>query len=394
LTRQVPPFEPFRAVRFAESLAPEDVTAPPYDVIDADDRAALVARSPENAVVIDLPVEADGPGRYEQAAVTMARWQADGVLVTDPAPTFTVHRMAYVDDGGRPAQTLGVLGALGLEPPGQGILPHEHTTPKAKSDRLDLMRATQAQLSAVWVLSLAGGLSDLLGDLGEPRSRWTDPDGVEHTVWTVTDAARLEAIGSSVASAPVVVADGHHRYETALTYRDEVGGTGGTGAMLAYAVELVEDQLTVRPIHRLLTGLPEGFDLPGALGDRFDVEPERDASLDDLRALATEGLVLVRPGGRAVLLRPRPGAFDGVPDLDSARLSAALEGLPVEVTYQHGVDRVVKAVDGGEAQAGVLVRPATVAQIRANAASGERMPPKTTFFHPKPPTGIVFRDLR
>jgi uncharacterized protein (DUF1015 family) len=343
--------------------------------------------------VIDPPVEADGPGRYDEAAATFERWQRDGVLVTDEAPSFTIHRMAYEDDDGRPAQTLGVLGALGLEDPGTGILPHEHTTKKAKSDRLDLMRATKAQLSAVWVLSLTSGLSDLLTDAGEPLADWTDDDGVTHTVWRVDDADRVAAISAAVASAPVVVADGHHRYETALTYRAEIGGDGPAGAMLTYVVELVDDQLTVRPIHRLVTGIPDGFDLVGALADRFDAGEPVEASVDDLRALAHDSLVLVLPGGQAVALRPRAGAFDGVADLDSARLSAALEGLSVEVTYQHGVDRVVKAVDGGEAQAGVLVRPATVAQIRANAASGERMPPKTTFFHPKPPTGIVFRAV-
>ena len=163
--------------------------------------------------------------------------------------------------------------------------------------------------------------------------------------------------------------------------------------MMTYAVELVDDQLTVRPIHRLLSGLPDGYDLVGALAPSFEAGEPVEASVDDLRALGRDRLVLVLPGGRAVPLRPRAEAFEGVPDLDSARLSAALEGLPVEVTYQHGVDRVVKAVEAGEAQAGVLVRPATVAQIRANAASGERMPPKTTFFHPKPKTGIVFRTV-
>jgi uncharacterized protein (DUF1015 family) len=384
---------PFRGIRFAPTLRPEDVTSPPYDVIDADDRAALVARSPENAVVIDLPDEGDGPGRYEQAAATFARWRAGGVLVTDEEPSFTVHRMTYRDDDGRPAHTLGVIGALELEQPGQGILPHEHTTPKAKSDRLDLMRATRAQLSAVWALSLTAGLSDLLGDLGEPLADWSDEDGVGHTVWRLDDPERMAAIAAAVADTPLVVADGHHRYETALTYRDEVGGAGGSGSMMTYVVELVDDQLTVRPIHRLLDGMPDGFDLLGALAERFEVDDPVEASVDELRALGRAGPVLVLPGGRAVPLRPRPEAFAGVADLDSARLSVALVGLPVEVTYQHGVDRVLKAVESGDAQAGVLVRPATVAQIRANASSGERMPPKTTFFHPKPRTGIVFRDV-
>jgi uncharacterized protein (DUF1015 family) len=374
----MPPFEPFAGIRYASRLRPEDVTSPPYDVIDPDDRAALVARSEHNAVVIDLP----GEGGYADAATTFEAWQRDGVLVTDERPSFTVHRMDYRDDDGRPAHTLGVIGALGLEPPGEGILPHEHTTPKAKSDRLDLMRATRAQLSAVWVLSLASGLSDLLGDLGSPRSEWTDGDGVTHTVWKVDEPERVASISASVASTPVVVADRHHREETALTYPSQVDAPAA-GAMMSYVVELVDDQLTVRPIHRLLSGMPDDFDLTRALSSFYEV---RDGEVP-----GTPTLVL--PGDRRGSLVERPGVFDGTAALDSARLSAALRDLPVEVTYQHGVDRVVKAVDSGEAQAGVLVRPATVAQIRANAAAGERMPPKTTFFHPKPPTGIVFRSV-
>jgi uncharacterized protein (DUF1015 family) len=354
------------------------VTSPPYDVIDADDRSALVARSEHNAVIVDLP----GEGRYDEAAATFAAWQREGVLVADERPSFTVHRMDYRDDEGRPAHTLGVIGALGLEPPGDGILPHEHTTPKAKSDRLDLMRTTRAQLSAVWVLSLASGLSELLGDLGAPRSEWTDGEGVTHTVWRVDEPERVASISSSVAASPVVVADGHHRYETALTYEAEAG-TPASGAMMSYAVELVDDQLTVRPIHRLLSGMADDVDLGRALSSFYDVRDGEDL----------DAATLVLPGDRRAALVERPGVFAAVPDLDSARLSAALKDLPVEVTFQHGVDRVLKAVDSGEAQAGVLVRPATVAQIRANAASGERMPPKTTFFHPKPPTGIVFRDV-
>jgi uncharacterized protein (DUF1015 family) len=186
-----------------------------------------------------------------------------------------------------------------------------------------------------------------------------------------------------VASTPVVVADGHHRYETALTYQGEAG-TPASGSMMTYVVELVDDQLTVRPIHRLLSGMPDDFDLGRALASFYDVREG---------AAAADGPTLVLPGDRRAVLVERPGVFDGTPALDSARLSKALRDVPVEVAFQHGADRVQKAVDSGEAQAGVLVRPATVSRIRANAASGERMPPKTTFFHPKPPTGIVFRSV-
>jgi uncharacterized protein (DUF1015 family) len=203
-----------------------------------------------------------------------------------------------------------------------------------------------------------------------------------------------------VAESPVVVADGHHRYETSLTYRDEQRAAadddaGGAEWVMCYVVELVDDQLTVRPIHRLLSGFPPGFDVEAALAEFF--EPLDTISVDAKTLVAMDevgALALVRPDGSARLLRPRPEAFAGVADLDSSRLTAALQTLPPhEVVYQHGVDNVVQAVRSGDAELGVLLRPASVAQIRANAHTGERMPPKTTFFHPKPKTGLVFRML-
>jgi uncharacterized protein (DUF1015 family) len=395
----VPHFEPFRGVRYDLSRSPvADVTAPPYDVIDPDDRAALVARHPQNVVVIDLPDEADGPDRYTAAARTFAAWQTDGTLLRDDVPTYYAYRMGYRDDLGRPAHTLGVVGALELSRPGEGgILPHERTTPKAKSDRLDLLRATRANLSSVWGLSLTSGLTDLCRTEEAPDADWTDDDGVEHTLWRITDPDRVAAISAAVASSPVVIADGHHRYETSLAYRDErreaEGTGGGADLVMVYVVELVDDELTVRPIHRLLADLPDRFDLEAALAPFFDVSDGGTADAMVLTRMAEAGaLALVRPGGSVALLRPRPEAMADAADLDSARLDVALAALPAHtLTYQHGVDLVGRAVESGRAQYGVLLRPATVAQIDANAHAGERMPPKTTFFHPKPRTGVVFR---
>src|SRR4029450_10879025 len=143
-------------------------------------------------------------------------WAADGVLVTDPAPTFTVYRMSYDDDAGRPRHTTGVIGALELTPPGTDILPHEHTTPKARSDRLDLLRVSRANTSAIWGLSLAKGLTDLLPADNPPDIDVTDETDVRHTVWVVDDPDTLAALSAAVAAQPVVIADGHHRYETSL----------------------------------------------------------------------------------------------------------------------------------------------------------------------------------
>jgi uncharacterized protein (DUF1015 family) len=196
----------------------------------------------------------------------------------------------------------------------------------------------------------------------------------------------------------VVVADGHHRYETSLAYKAEReaadGQAGEAGATLAYIVELVEDELTVHAIHRLVCGLPEGTDLVAALAPWFEEVGSPPADQPVTAAMVEAGcLALVLPD-REVLLRPRPDALADARDLDSSRLDVGLAALPPhELRFQHGVDNVRAAVASGRVQAGVLLRPATVAQIEATAHGGERMPPKTTFFHPKPKTGLVFRSL-
>lgn len=392
-------FEPFPAIRYdlARSNLP-DVVAPPYDVIDDALRAGLAARDPHNSVRIDLPVDEAGTDRYDVARSLLHGWQGESVLVTDERPTFTVYRMGYVDDAGRERHTTGVIGALELSPPGTDILPHEHTTPKAKSDRLDLLRSTRANTSAIWGLSLAKGLTDLLPVDSPPTADFVDDDGVRQTVWVVDDQDTIEAITAAVSSQPVVVADGHHRYETSLAYRGEreaADGTPGLAEMtLAYLVELVEDELTVRAIHRLLTGLPDDFDLIAALDPWFEPVGPPPAGVPVTTAMDEAGaLCVVLPGGE-VLLRPRAEALADARDLDSARLDVAVAALPPhELIFQHGPDNVRAAVSEGRAQAGVLLRPATVAQIDATAHGGERMPPKTTFFHPKPKTGLLFRSL-
>jgi uncharacterized protein (DUF1015 family) len=392
-------FEPFPAIRY--DLARHDlgkVVAPPYDVIDARLRADLAGRDEHNAVRIDLPDEADGADRYAVARCLLRDWLADGTLVADDRPSFTVYRMTASDEDGVERRTTGVIGALELSPPGTDILPHEHTTPKAKSDRLDLLRHCRANLSAIWGLSLAKGLSDLLPVDAPPLAEVVDDDGVHHTVWRIDDEATCTAIAAAVAEHPVVVADGHHRYETSLAYRREReaadGDAGPAAATLAYVVELVEDELTVHAIHRLLGGLPDGLDLVAALEPWFEDlgAPSGDRPLT--RTMVEQGCVTLVLPDREVLLRPGPEALAEARDLDSSRLDLALSALPPhELTYQHGVGNVRAAVASGAAQAGVLLRPATVAQIEATAHGGERMPPKTTFFSPKPRTGLVFRLL-
>jgi uncharacterized protein (DUF1015 family) len=398
----VPRFAPFAGLRYRLATPDlSDVIAPPYDVIAPDEQAALEARSAANAVRVELPRDTDAEGdRYEAAARQLAAWVAEGVLARDEAPSFYLYRMRYDDDAGRPRATTGVIGSLGLEPPGEGdILPHEHTTPKAKSDRLDLLRATRVNLSPVWGLSLTAGLSDLLEPTGRPAARAEDA-GVTHELWRVDDGQRVDAIADAVGRTPVVIADGHHRYEVALAYRAEQGapsapGTDGANGLMAFVVELAEDQLTVQAIHRLISGLPEAFDLVEAMTKWFEpagTVPLDASILDRMDQAATLALVT---GAEARLLRPRPETLAAAGrDLDSSRLDVALRDLPPHVlTFQHGWRQAADAVRVGAAQAAVLLRPATVKQIADTAHQRERMPPKTTFFTPKLATGLVYRPL-
>ena len=398
----VPRFEPFPGIRYDLSkIDIAAVTAPPYDVIDAEQRADLAARDPHNVVAIDLPVGAGDP--YAAAAATFRQWQQEGVLVTD-APAFYIYRMDYTDEAGSPLHTTGVFGALELSKPGEGgILPHEQTTPKAKSDRTNLLQATAANLSAVWGLSPAAGLSDLLVTTDEPDASWQDLEGVTHSFWIVFDPDRIDKISATVASAPVVIADGHHRFETSLAYRDERRRAAGSGVehgeagydtVLTYVVELAEDQLTVQPIHRLISGLPDGFDLREALTSHFVVTPAESADAGLASTIRNQHCLVLVERDRVSLLTPIPEAMVGLRKLDTVRLDAALANLPPhELTFQHGIANINRSIERGEAQAGVLLGSATVKQIVAIAKGGERMPPKTTFFYPKLRTGIVFRSL-
>ena len=222
-------------------------------------------------------------------------------------------------------------------------------------------------------------------------------DGVTHIVERVSDPARVAAICDHVTPHDVLIADGHHRYGVARTYRDEVrAATGRTDSpaelTLAFVGELIVDQLSVEAIHRLYSGVTAG-ELLDTLSQSFDIDSIDPPSPATLAAMEHDGfLTFVGPAGTR-RLTPRPGAFDGVRALDGAYLEHALAGCGVEVTYQHGLDEVVKAVDGGEAAAAVLIRPVTVAEIERTAREGVLMPPKSTFFTPKLRTGFVIRPL-
>jgi uncharacterized protein (DUF1015 family) len=396
-------FLPFPGLRYSRShiRALDDVVCPPYDVISDNERQALEARSPYNVVRLELPHDDSGAAadRYVRARTLLDGWRDGGVLHRDAQPALYGYRMTFTDPSGAPRHTLGVIGALRLEAPGRGILPHEETTPKAKTDRLDLLRATRANLSPIWGLSPHRGLSAAITVPGHPLEHATDDNDVLHELWPIVDPGGVSAIREAVKAEPVLIADGHHRFETALTYRDERARRGAQspddGYVMALIVELSDEQLTVQAIHRLLTDLPPGFDLPAALEDWFDLAPTAPADRTIGARMFEAGALAVLTRGGVWLARPRDlVAKEATHDLDSSRLDLVRQHLPPhQVTYQHGWDNCAAAVAAGQADAAVLLRPSTIEQIAAIGRGGVRMPPKTTFFWPKPRTGMVVREL-
>jgi uncharacterized protein (DUF1015 family) len=390
----VPRFEPFPAIRYAtDELA--SVIAPPYDVLSDADLAALEARSPHNVVHIDVP--RDGEDRYDLAAKTMRAWLDEQVLVIDPEPSFTIYRMRFTDSAGARRDIAGVLGALEVvDLETGGVLPHERTTPEASTDRLDLTRATAANISPVWGLSLSTGLTELLAEPGEALGAVRDA-GVEHLLERVTDPQRIAAIRDKLAADDVLIADGHHRYGVSRSYRDEVReATGRTDTAaeltLAFVNELLEEQLSVEAIHRLYADI-EVADLAGALARSFELTPTDRPSSDTLAAMAMEGFLVLFTREGVWRLEPKPGRFDGVRALDGGWLETALADVALTVIYQHGLDEALYEVDSGRASAAVLIRPVSVAEIERTAREGLLMPPKSTFFTPKLKTGFVIRSL-
>jgi uncharacterized protein (DUF1015 family) len=391
----MPRFEAFCGLGYdATRVDLSTVIAPPYDVIGPEERAQLAERHSANSVRVELP-EPDprsGLDRYANAAHLLAQWQEDGILVRDTTPALYAYRMTSPDGHA----TNGVIGALGVDEASTGsILPHEQTLPKAKSDRLDLLRTTHVNTSPIWGLSLQEGLTERFARGGPPDLEATDDDKVHHELWRIDDPAVVEAVRTAVEGAPVVIADGHHRYETSKNFLAEDPGTAGADAVMALVVELSPEQLEVGPIHRVLSGLPDGLDLVDAFSSWFDVTRAGDSDGRTLAALGeSESLALVLPSG-AWLLSPKDGTPEAAgADLDSSMVALVVAELPDhELSFANSWQDAVAAVESEEAQAAVLLRPVSVEKIAEWAHADRRMPPKTTYFRPKPRTGMIFRPL-
>jgi uncharacterized protein (DUF1015 family) len=410
---------PLRGLRYDPGRFPDltAVVAPPYDVITPAHAETLHARSPYNVVRLILNRE---PDRYRSAAATLREWRARGILVEDAAPGLCFYSQTFEVPGLGRRRRDGVIGALRLETFASGrVRPHERTFAAPKTDRLALLRACGANLSPIFGLVSLPGVTlreRLAGALGGPPAvDLTDDLGVRHQVWRVDDAALVAACAGLVRDETVVIADGHHRYETALAYRDEMRRTHpGAGPdapfefILAYLANLEEPGVVILPTHRIVrSGTAAAVrEVIGGLAHAFaaTIHPPaaRAAFLDELRegpgligcVLPGELVVLRFRGDADRLLAARSPATRRLDvallhDLVLARLEPA---ATADLAYTHDEAEAIAAVVRGGAAA-FLLHPPTVQEVRAVCLAGDFMPEKSTYFYPKLLDGLVFYSV-
>jgi uncharacterized protein (DUF1015 family) len=413
--------QPLRALHYDTSVAGPlpDLVAPPYDVIDAGQRAALLARSPRNIVAVDLPLSDGDP--YEAAAALMSSWRESGALVRDDEPAIWAHTQDYTGPDGRARTRCGFFCRVRIEDYGPGrVRPHERTHPGPKEDRLRLTRATRANISPIFSLysdpaqvaweALAPSTED------EPWGEVTDGDGTVHRIWRVAEPSAIAAVQAATRESELLIADGHHRYETMQAYAEEIGGEGEHRYILMCLVALEDPGLTVFPTHRLIRGLDDQRRavLRGALERDFEIS---EVPLEEIAPAPGSGPLelgyIDSWHGRPLRLKLREqaiadaalaGRSQAYRELDTGVLETlvlndALGLSDDDISHFNGLfyardtAEALAKVSSGEFEAAFLMRPTPVDQVRDVAAAGENMPPKSTFFYPKLLTGLLLNPL-
>jgi uncharacterized protein (DUF1015 family) len=384
---------PFVALTFDRAAGPlERLTAPPYDVISGSGRAAVGDASPYNIVHVDLAEGDDNPAapgsRYARAAAFLRAWRAESVLRATEAPMYFAYEMRF-DLEGNERSIRGVMCAMELEPWGGRVLPHEETMPGPVEDRLRLLRATRTHLSPVYgtIAGPCAPLAELLDDVGREPAPFglTDDEGVEHRMWPLDGKTDIDAW---VADEPLLIADGHHRYTTALAYRDERRAGEGPGAwdrILTLLVDAGTQDVPVLPYHRLQV---RGEAAPG----RRPVADLRALlqSLDD--AAGTYGTATPdRHGGVRYAVDEVRGGPPTVRSLHREVLDGRSRGDGLR--FMHEAADADAAIRRGDARAAYFLPATTPERIRSVVERGDRLPRKSTFFWPKPRTGMVLMPL-
>jgi uncharacterized protein (DUF1015 family) len=419
--------QPLRALHYDPAVAGplQDVVAPPYDVIDSEQRAALIERSTNNVIAVDLPQGEPDP--YAAAREQFERWQQQGVLVRDEQPALWAHTQDYSGPDGQRRTRRGFFCRVRIEGYGPGrVRPHERTHPGPKEDRLRLTRATRANISPIFSLfsdpqNAAWGALEPATKTQAPWGEVTDADGTVHRIWRVADTDAIAAVQAATRDAELLIADGHHRYETMQAYAEEVEAAGAPPNdehryILMCLVALEDPGLTVFPTHRLVNKLdePRRQALADALARDFEarevaageVAPEPGSGPLELGYVSShdERCYRLMLKDQAIADAALSGHSEAYRHLDTGVLETLLLkgalGLSDEdishfngLFYARDTAEALRVVRAGEYEAAFLMRPTPIEQVREVAAEGENMPPKSTYFFPKLLTGLLFNPL-
>ena len=406
---------PFRGLRYNQALASNlgDLLCPPFDVISAAEQQDFYRKSPYNIIRLEhgleLPDDTPQNNKYSRAATTLESWLRDGVLTAEEKPALYLHQH-YFRRQRHSFVRCNLLACVRLEEWERGIIkPHEFTRAAAKSDRLDLMRACRANLSLPMALYDDPGdkLAELLAGQGEPLET-ADTGEERHLVWAISQPDIVAEILGHLATQPLYIADGHHRYETALAYRDEqrLAHPGWSkddafNFIMMSLTNTADPGLLILPTHRLARGLSTTAleELKKRLAALFEAETrpleQAETALSRARRPGRIVLGLVEPG-QFQLLRLRRGTASAQDDSAIKLLhQVILERLSSDlgIAYSSNTGEAIGKVCSGEYQLAFLLNPTSAAEIMATCDAGERLPHKSTFFYPKPPTGLVIRRL-
>lgn len=422
--------KPFAALRFQTGKAGQidELTCPPYDIISEQQRLAYIAKNEHNVVRLELP-KGDDP--YKEAGETLRAWLDEGVLKTDDHKGIYIYEEEF-EAKGRAYRVKGFITLVKLEEFSAGVvLPHEETLSKAKTDRFNLMDATGCNFSQIYSLYMdeerqTGRLIDALSNRAADIC-FTDAEGVTHRLWCVYDEAAIAKIGAQFAARKLYIADGHHRYETALNFSKHLkeqgvvdDGSHAANYVMMMLVDLDHDGLVVFPTHRMVCGLPS-FDpeaLLEACKEHFDVSAQTglekmESTLDELYQQGKKAFGLYTGGGDWTLLVLRdlsileglvPGGSEALCGLDVTVLhTLILENLlgidkqnmaeQRNLKYTRSLSEALESVQSGRANCSFLLNPTRVSEIKDVAAAGEKMPQKSTYFYPKLITGLVMNKF-
>ncbi len=429
---------PFHGIRFNQTKTPDiaKVICPPYDIISPAEQSAIHSRSPYNVVRLefglDLPGDSLSNNKYNRAAETWGAWIRDGILQKEGAPSFYVHKHQF-HHGDRTLMRTGLIACVRLEPwEKKVVLPHEHTGAKAKEDRLNLMRACRANISPIlsFYLDPTGSVASILKKAQQipPLLRADQENGEAHWLWNISNEDDTRTIESYFADRSIFIADGHHRYETALNYQQEVrsattsGDKTGADYVMMTLVESSDPGLLILPQHRLVKCSGDRLlELKAKLQSAFKVESlpiaGRSAAVrakyidDSLSRHRKAGMAIGAVGlekGKLSILREHQGRdyrsmmpagrSSGYYRLEVGRLQhLVLDELEaskkIEVSYVPEESDVLDGVSSGRYQVGFLIAPLSAKDIEGIALAGDKVPRKSTYFFPKLPTGLVMRSL-